>query len=201
MKNFRLLKGAEVDILPDGSLDLGDELLAELDIVIVAVHSKFKMKRDAMTERVITALENPYAHILAHPTGRLIGARDAYEIDMDEVIRAAVRNGAAIEINAHPMRLDLDSSNARKASEAGVMITIGSDTHNPAVEMGYMMYGVNVARRGWLTKNHIINTKSVPRLLALLRGKQKLSAGKSARMEITQKRRPEKSSRNRSKRQ
>lgn len=201
MKNFRLLKGAEVDILPDGSLDLGDELLAELDIVIVAVHSKFKMKRDAMTERVITALEHPYAHILAHPTGRLIGARDAYEIDMDEVIRAAARNGAAIEINAHPMRLDLDSSNARKASEAGVMITIGSDTHNPAVEMGYMMYGVNVARRGWLTKNHIINTKSVPRLLALLRGKQKLSAGKSARMEITQKRRPEKSSRNRSKRQ
>lgn len=173
MKRFRLLKGSEVDILPDGSLDLSETLLRQLDLVIVAVHSKFKMKRDTMTARVIKALQNPYSHILAHPTGRLIGVRDAYEVDMDEVIRTAAKHGKAIEINAHPMRLDIDSTNARNAAEAGALIAIGTDTHNPATEMDYIMYGVNVARRGWLTKRNIINTKSVTQLLSLFRGKKK----------------------------
>ena len=141
-RGFRLLKGSEVDILPDGSLDLSDDALSMLDVVIVAVHSNFKMKRAKMTERVIRALENPHSHILAHPTGRLIGEREAYPIDMDSVISAAAETGTAIEINAHPSRLDLDSRMARRAAEAGVYVTIGTDTHNPLFEMDYMTYGV-----------------------------------------------------------
>jgi DNA polymerase (family 10) len=111
LKGFRLLKGSEVDILPDGSLDMNEELLKRLDLVYVAIHSKFKMPRSEMTKRVVRAIENRYAGILAHPTGRLIGVRDAFEIDMQEVIRAAARTGTAIEINAHPARLDLDAAN------------------------------------------------------------------------------------------
>jgi len=171
-KGCRLLKGTEVDILPDGSLDLSDTVLARCDIVIVAVHSNFKMRRDTMTERVIRALEHPSAHILAHPTGRLIGTRDAFEINMDAVIEAAARTGTAIEINAHPMRLDLDSTTARKAAEAGVLIAIGTDTHNPAVEMKYMTYGIGTARRGWLSKRHIVNTMSVSKLVSTLQRKR-----------------------------
>ncbi|HVO76675.1 MAG TPA: DNA polymerase/3'-5' exonuclease PolX, partial [Candidatus Bathyarchaeia archaeon] len=137
LKGFRLLKGAEVDILPDGSLDMDVGVLKRLDAVCVAIHSNFKMRRADMTRRVVRALENPYANILAHPTGRLIGSRDAFEIDMDEVIRAAARTQTAIEINAHPMRLDLDAASCRSAAAAGVMISIGTDTHVLA-ELDYM---------------------------------------------------------------
>ena len=119
-----------------------------------------------MTKRVVRALENPYASVLAHPTGRLIGIRDAFEIDMQEVIRAAARTGTAIEINAHPMRLDLDASNCRAAAAAGVMISIGTDTHVIA-ELDYMIYGIGTARRGWLTKANVLNTRSARDLLSL----------------------------------
>lgn len=170
-RGFRLLKGSEVDILPDGSLDLGDATLSMLDVVIVAIHSNFKMKRAEMTERVVRALENPHAHILAHPTGRLIGEREAYAIDMDAVIAAAADTGAAIEINAHPSRLDLDSRMARRAAEAGVHVSIGTDTHNPLFEMDYMTYGVGTARRGWLEKSDVLNTRTARSLLSLLRKK------------------------------
>ncbi len=171
-RGFRLLKGSEVDILPDGSLDLSDSTLSMLDVVIVAVHSNFKMKRAKMTERVIRALENPHAHILAHPTGRLIGEREAYSIDMDAVITAAAETGTAIEINSHPSRLDLDSRMARRAAEAGVHVTIGTDTHNPLFEMDYMMYGVGTARRGWLEKSDILNTRPARSLLSILHKKR-----------------------------
>ncbi|UCF04248.1 MAG: DNA polymerase/3'-5' exonuclease PolX [bacterium] len=173
LSGFKLLKGSEVDILPDGSLDLSDDVLEQLDIVIVAIHSQFKMKRDAMTARVITALQNPYANILAHPTGRLLGSRDAYEIDMSAVIDAAAETDTAIEINAHPMRLDLNAATARMTAEAGVMISIGTDAHNPALEMRYMRYGVYTARRGWLSKEQILNTKTVTQLLRSLHHKRK----------------------------
>ena len=171
IKGFHLLKGSEVDILPDGSLDMSDDVLKRLDIVVVAIHSKFKMKRDEMTRRVITAFESPYAHIFAHPTGRLIGTRDAYAIDMEAVITAAARTGTAIEINAHPMRLDLDAATSRAASEAGVMIAIGTDTHRPASEMNNIIYGIGTARRGWLEPKHILNTLTPVKLRSHFRTK------------------------------
>ena len=129
------------------------------------------LARDAMTKRVIRAMENPYANVLAHPTGRLIGIRDAFEIDMQEVIRAAARTGTAIEINAHPARLDLDAANSRAAAAAGVMISIGTDTHVLS-ELDYMLYGIGTARRGWLTKANILNARPVRELLSLLRKKR-----------------------------
>jgi len=165
-RGFRLLKGSEVDILPDGTLDMDEDILRRLDIVIVAVHSNFKMKRDEMTRRVVRACESPYAHILAHPTGRLIGTRDAYGIDMEAVITAAARTGTAIEINAHPLRLDLDAATARAAAGAGVMISIGTDTHKPAAEMENIVYGIGTARRGWLTPGNILNTRPPAKLLS-----------------------------------
>lgn len=170
LKGFRILKGAEVDILADGSLDMSDEFLGRLDIVYAAVHSRFKMSRAEMTKRVITAVENPYANILAHPTGRLIGTRDAYDIDMDAVMKAAARTGTAIEINAHPSRLDLDATNCRKAAGLGVMIGIGTDMHILS-EFDYMVYGVGTARRGWLTKKDILNALPARELLGKLRKK------------------------------
>lgn len=174
LKGFKLLRGSEVDILPDGSLDMSDGLLKRLDIVCIAVHSKFKMKRDEMTKRVIRAMENPHANILAHPTGRLIATRDAFEIDMEEVIRAAARTGTAIEINAHPARLDLDAKNCRVASEAGVMITIGTDTHVIS-ELDYMIYGLGTARRGWLTKKNVLNTRTAAQLISVLHERSRAS--------------------------
>jgi DNA polymerase (family 10) len=170
---FRLLKGSEVDILPDGSLDMKGDLLAMLDIVVVAVHSGFKMNRDRMTERVIRALENPYSSILAHPTGRLIGERDAYDIDLDAVLNAASETGTAIEINAHPSRLDLDAATSRRAAELGVMIALGTDSHDPAIEFDHMRFGIGTARRGWLTPDQILNTRSVRSLISICRKKQK----------------------------
>jgi DNA polymerase (family 10) len=170
MKAFRLLKGSEIDILPDGSLDMREDLLERLDIAYVAIHSNFKMKRDQMTRRVITAMEHPHANILAHPTGRILGARDAYEIDMAAVIEAAAGTGTAIEINAHPARLDLDAGNCRLAAEAGVMIAIGTDTH-VLTELDYMLYGIGTARRGWLTKHNILNTRTAKQLMSILRKK------------------------------
>jgi len=172
-RGFRLLKGSEVDILPDGSLDMSEKLLCMLDIVVVAVHSRFKMSRDKMTKRVIGALENPYSSILAHPTGRLIGERDAYGIDLDAVFDAAAETGTAIEINAHPSRLDLDAAAARRAAERGVLIGIGTDSHDPALDFDHMRYGLGTARRAWLTPDHILNTRSVRSLLSIFRRKQK----------------------------
>ncbi len=172
-KGFRLLKGSEVDILPDGSLDMEEALLDRLDAVVIAVHSGFKMKRDRMTARVVKAIENPYSSILAHPTGRLIGEREAYDIDMDAVIEAAARTGTAIEINAHPSRLDLDASTARRAAERGVPIAIGTDSHDPSLEFEHMLFGVGTARRAWLTKDRVINTKTVRSLLSTFRNMRK----------------------------
>ena len=170
LKGFKLLKGNEVDILSDGTLDLSEDLLKRLDVVCVAIHSRFKMRRTEMTRRVIRAMENPYANILAHPTGRLIGSRDAFEIDMEEIIRAASRTGTAIEINAHPMRLDLDAANCRRAAAADVIISIGTDTHVLS-ELDYMIYGLGTARRGWLAKANILNTRTAPQLTSLLHKK------------------------------
>jgi len=164
MKGFQILKGTEVDILSDGKLDLSDKVLEKLDIVIAAIHSGFKQDREKMTRRIIRALENPFVHIIAHPSGRLLGARDPYEVDIDEVMEAAKKYGKALEINAYFERLDLDDIHCRKAKEMSIRVAIGTDTHH-LDQMWMMSLGVAVARRGWLETKDVLNSLSLKELL------------------------------------
>ena len=152
-----VLKGAEVDILDDGSLDLDDDTLAELDVVIVSVHSRFNMSKAEMTRRIVRALKHPRAHILGHPTGRLIGKREPYPVDMTEVIKTAGDYGVLLEINAQPDRLDLNDLHIQMAREAGVKLVINTDAHR-IQELDCMRYGVDQARRGWCEAKDIANT-------------------------------------------
>lgn len=163
ISGIELLAGAEVDILPDGRLDLPDEVLRELDLVLVSVHSNFKMSREKMTARVIRALQNKYVHILAHPTGRLINEREPYEIDLEAVLKAAKQNNVAVEINAHPQRLDLTDLYCRRAKELGVKVAISTDAHS-IDQLELMKYGVITARRGWLKKKDVINARPLGQL-------------------------------------
>ncbi len=162
-KGARLLMGAEVDILDDGSLDYSDELLERLDFVVAAVHTGFKQSKDKLTGRIVKAMRNRYVNIIAHPSGRLIGQRDAYELDYEEVFRAAKDTGTALEINAHPERLDLTDVNCRRAREAGVKLAIGTDSHAEE-HFDYMIYGVSVARRGWAEKKDLLNCMTLEQL-------------------------------------
>lgn len=166
--DITILKGAEVDILDDGSLDLDDATLAELDIVVVSVHSAFTLSRAAMTRRIVRALRHPHVKILAHPTGRLIGRREPYQADMDEIFKAAADLGVALEINAQPERLDLDDVQARAAHEAGVHLVISTDAHR-VEELACMRYGVDQARRAWCEPRHVLNTLPLTQLRSALR--------------------------------
>ncbi|MBU2598201.1 MAG: DNA polymerase/3'-5' exonuclease PolX [Actinobacteria bacterium] len=167
-KNFTILAGSEVDIKADGSLDYPDELLKKLDIVVAAIHTRFRRSRYEMTKRIIKAIQNPHVNILAHPTGRLLGVRDAYEVDLDEILKVAKINKIALEINAFPERLDLNDINCRKAKEYGVMISINTDSHITN-QLDYMALGVSVARRGWLEPENIINTKPIEQIIKFLK--------------------------------
>ena len=149
--------GSEVDIKSDGSLDYPDEVLKDLDIAIAAVHSGFKMDMESMTRRIVKALKNPFIHLLAHPTGRLIGRREGYDVDMDEIIKTAKEYGKALEVNSHYLRLDLNDTNVRKAVDAGVKIVISTDSHTPD-ELHMIRLGVATARRGWVEKKDVLNT-------------------------------------------
>ena len=164
LKNFRILKGTEVDILSDGRLDLSEKVLERLDIVIAAIHSGFKQGREKMTKRIIRAIENPFVNIIAHPSGRLLGARDPYEVDIDEVMEAAKKYGKALEINAYFERLDLDDIHCLKAKEMSIRVAIGTDTHH-LEQMWMMSLGVAVARRGWLETKDVLNTLSLKEIL------------------------------------
>jgi DNA polymerase (family 10) len=164
LKGFRILKGAEVDILTDGKLDMSEELLEKLDIVVGAVHSGFKQDREKMTKRIVRALSNPFLSTLAHPSGRLLGARDPYEVGMDELMEAAKRYSKAIEINATFERLDLDDIHCHKAKEMGIRLTIGTDSHH-LDQLWMMSLGVAVARRGWLETKDVLNTLSLKEIL------------------------------------
>lgn len=164
IKGFKILKGIEVDILGDGKLDLSDAILRRLDWVVAAIHSGFKQDREKMTKRIIRALENPFVHALAHPSGRLLGAREAYEVDMEEILKAAKRLGKALEINAYFERLDLDDLHCRKAKEMGIPLAIGTDAHH-LDQMWMMTLGVAVARRGWLESRDLLNTLSLHEFL------------------------------------
>lgn len=161
---IRILAGSECDILADGSLDFSDRVLAQLDIVVCAIHSRFKQDRAGMTARIVKALSNPYVHIFAHPTGRLIGERDPYDVDMEAVFAVAKQYGKALEINAQPSRLDLNDHHARRAKELGIKLAISTDTH-VLDQLDNMSLGVATARRAWIEKSDIINTWPVDTLL------------------------------------
>jgi DNA polymerase (family 10) len=164
LKGFQILKGTEVDILGDGRLDLPEKVLKKLDLVVASVHSGFKQDRGKMTKRIVRALENPFVRILGHPSGRLLGARDPYEVEMDEVMEAAKKYGKVLEINAYFERLDLDDIHCRKAKEKGVQVAIGTDSHQ-LDQMWMIRLGVAVARRGWLEPQNVLNTLSLKEIL------------------------------------
>jgi len=168
LRGIRLLKGAEVDILKDGSLDYPDEVLAGLDVIIASVHSGFNLPEAEQTRRVVRALGNRYVTILGHPTGRLIGEREAYPIDIGEVIRAAADNGKCLELNAQVQRLDLADIHLHRAKEAGAMVAIDSDAHHVSFLPVARKLGVAMARRGWLEEGDVLNALPLSALLKKL---------------------------------
>lgn len=165
--DFLILKGAEVDILKDGQLDYSDEVLRNLDVVIASIHSNFKLDRESQTQRIIAAVKHPEVNIIGHLTGRLLGRRPGYELDVDKILEACALNQVALEINAHPDRLDIDEEIARKAAALGIKIAINSDAHD-INDLNLLEYGVLNARRGWLTKDDIINCWELNELQAFL---------------------------------
>jgi len=163
-----ILKGIEVDILEDGSLDLPNEVLEQLDLVVGVVHSSFNLSRAKQTERIVRAMDHPCFTILAHPTGRLIAQREPYDVDMARIIKAASQRGCFLEINADPDRLDLGDVYCQQAKDAGVRFSIGSDAHS-AQAFANLKFGVLQARRGWLEKADVVNTRSLNELRKLLK--------------------------------
>lgn len=167
-KNFRILQGAEVDIKLDGTLTADKKILKQLDIVVAAIHSGLKRSKKEQTKRILSAIESGYVNIIAHPTGRLINAREGYELDWDKIFEAAKKYNVALEINAYPTRLDLNDINARAAKEAGVMLSIGTDAHS-VEHLRFLELGVAVARRAWCEKKDIINCLPAKKLLKRFR--------------------------------
>ena len=172
LDGIELLTGIEVDVLDDGSLDLPDRALAPLDVVIAAVHSRFDLSRAAQTRRILAALEHPKVKILAHPVGRLIDKREPYDVDMLAVIRKCRAHGVALELNAHPERLDLTDLACRMAKDEGARVAINSDAHSEH-EFDNLEFGIGQARRGWLEKGDVINTRPLREVRAWLAGKEK----------------------------
>jgi DNA polymerase (family 10) len=168
LDGITLLKGIEVDILEDGSLDLPDDVLARLDLVIGAVHSQFHLSRAKQTTRILRAMDHPHFTMLAHPSGRLIDKREPYDVDMLRIIRHAKTRGCYLELNAHPERLDLLDTHCQMAKEEGVLISINSDAHS-TFDFANLKYGVGQARRGWLEKDDILNTRPLAALRRLLK--------------------------------
>ena len=167
---MEVLAGSEVDILKDGSLDFPDELLAQLDIVVASVHTGFSMTEAEMTDRVIRAVENPYVTIIGHPTGRLLGRRPGYAINLEAVIDAAAAHYVALEINAAPSRLDLEPSAVRLARARGVLLSVNTDAH-AVPDLERVLFGINVARRGWLEKSDVLNTYSLAAVKEMMPGR------------------------------
>ena len=168
LKGFDILKGAEVDILEDGSLDLSDELLQRLDLTVCAIHYKFNLPRAKQTERIIRAMDHPAFSILAHPTGRMINEREPYEIDMEQIMAAALERGCYLEVNAQPVRLDLNDIHCKMAKNMGVKLVISTDAHR-TTDLDFMRFGVEQARRGWLEPEDVLNTRSLKELKKFLR--------------------------------
>ncbi len=163
-----VLHASEVEIKADGSLDYPDEFLATLDLVVASLHTSLRQPREKVTQRVINAIRNPHVDIIGHPTGRLIPDREGADLDMEAVLNAAAETGVALEINAHPSRLDLDDMYARRAKELGILMSINTDSHSEE-DFDNLFYGVATARRAWLTKEDVINTWSTKKLLDWLK--------------------------------
>jgi DNA polymerase (family X) len=168
VKGIVVLKSIELDILSDGGLDLPDDILKELDLVVCAVHYKFNMTGQEQTDRILRAMDHRFFNILAHPTGRLIGERPPYEVDMEKIMRAAKDRGCALELNAHPYRLDLNDVSCKAAKEMGVKIAISTDAHSVG-DLALITYGINQARRGWLEAKDVVNTYALPELRKFLK--------------------------------
>lgn len=168
LSGIRLLKSIEVDILEDGSLDLDDDVLADLDLVVCSIHSKFNLSRDKQTERAIRAMDNPHFNIMGHPTGRLINRRDAYEIDVERLAEAALERGCYLELNAQPDRLDLSDVYCKLAKDMGLKLAISTDAHNKT-DLQFMRFGIGQARRGWLETDDVLNTRNWRDLKTLLK--------------------------------
>ncbi|KAF0146006.1 MAG: DNA polymerase (family X) [Nitrospirae bacterium] len=171
LRGFKLLMGIEVDIKSDGRMDFDDDILSKMDIVVASIHSGFRQPEEQLTKRIVSAMKNPYVSIIAHPTGRLIGERDAYEIDMEQVLTMASKTGTALEINAYPLRLDLSDVYVKQAKELGVKFAISTDTH-VITQFDFMHYGVSIARRGWLEKKDVLNTLKYEQLMKALKTKR-----------------------------
>ena len=168
VRGIRILSGTEIDILQDGSLDYDEDVVERFDVVVAAIHSGFKESKEKLTTRIIKAMESGRVHILAHPTGRLMGSREPYELDFDKIFKAASQTNTYMEINAFYERLDLDDVNARAAKDAGVKMAIGTDAH-VIDQLDSMLLGVSVARRAWLEKKDVLNASSLDSLLKLLK--------------------------------
>jgi DNA polymerase (family 10) len=168
LEGVHILKSIEVDILEDGRLDLQNDVLEKLDLVVASVHSNFDLPEDRQTARILRAMDNPYFTILAHPSGRLIDQREAYKVDMEKVIRQAAERGCFIELNARPKRLDLVDIYCQVAKDLGVLISINSDAHR-VDDFDHLQYGVGQARRGWLEKGDVLNTRPLAKLRKLLK--------------------------------
>lgn len=171
LSGFRLLKGAEVDILDDGALDLPDSVLKRLDVVVVAVHSAFTLPARRQTDRILRAMDNRFVHILAHPTGRLLLEREGYALEMPRLMKGARERGCWLEINAQPSRLDLTDLHCRMAKEEGVLLSLGSNSHRVA-DLLNLRYGVDQARRGWLEPKDVVNTRSLDELVSMLQARR-----------------------------
>jgi DNA polymerase (family X) len=172
---IRILAGSEVDILKSGKLDYSDEILAQLDVVVCSIHSYFNLERAEMTERMLAAIENPYTQIVGHPTGRLLLKRDPLDYDVEKVLDACAKHGVALECNSYPDRLDLKDVYLRMCKEKGVKVVISTDSHNTG-NLSFIRYGVMMARRGWLEKKDVINTRPAGEFLKELRGKKSKEA-------------------------
>jgi DNA polymerase (family 10) len=165
LSGIRILKGIESDILPDGSLDYPDEVLASFDFVIASIHSGLGINEEEMTRRIVKAVENPYTTILGHPTGRLLLAREGYPVDLDQVLEACIKRGVAIEVNANPHRLDIDWQQCRRAHESGCRVAINPDAH--AVDgIADVVFGIGTARRGWIEAREVLNALSLEEIEA-----------------------------------
>lgn len=161
---FKILQGAETNILNDGSIDIKDEALKKLDYALAGIHSNFKMEKKKMTERIIKAMKNPYIKIISHPTGRILKRRDGYQVDFEKLFRAAREFNVILEINSFPARLDLNDVNTKKAIETGIKLVINTDAHRRE-QLRYMEFGIVTARRGWVEKDDIVNTQPLEKLL------------------------------------
>jgi DNA polymerase (family 10) len=171
-KDFRILKGTECDVLPDGRLDYPDELLEQFDYVVISVHSHFNMSKEEMTRRIVHAMQHPKVTMLGHATGRLLLRRDGYPLDLDQVLKIAAENKVMIEINGQPDRMELDWVHVKHAKSLGVMLVLNPDAHSTA-ELRYVRYALDVARRGWLEKSNVLNSRTLAQVLQLFKKRHK----------------------------